>query len=120
MFSRRVVLQLLAASATLPCTGLSVAASSSTLPSPDLTIDSAETPMSDDARARFHIRLTGTQLDRYKVMKALFASGSELHIEASLDDAGLVLLEAALNDAGRALTHPVHRANRYRLVARAC
>lgn len=119
MLSRRIFLKGLAGAAALLSTR-AFANGVRAWPAENLlTIDSVETPVLAAQQARRHVRLSGTQLERYNLMRSLFSSASELRVEANLDHAGLVLLDTALNDAGRALASPVSRGSSYSVVVKA-
>ena len=120
MVSRRIFLQGLAGAATALAAG-APSNSSQAAQAGDavVTIDSVETPISADRQALRHIRLSGTQLERYRAMRTLFGSPSGFRVEANVDHAGQVLLEAALNDAGRAVADLVCQGTSYRVVVKA-
>ncbi|MFD2252492.1 hypothetical protein FHS82_003785 [Pseudochelatococcus lubricantis] len=112
MLSRRIFLQGAAGALTVLSTG-AVAGIARAATVDVVTIDSVETPLATAAEASLaghrHVRLSGTQLERYNTLKALFGSASGLHVRAHLDHAAQVLLDTALNETGRAIIAPVRR-----------
>lgn len=120
MVSRRIFLQGLTGVAAALATGVFSKSPVAAQPaSPVVTIDSVETPIAPAKQALRHIRLSGPQLERYKTMRSLFGSPSELRIVANIDHATQVLLEAALNEAGRAVVDPVRHGASYSVVVKA-
>lgn len=120
MVSRRIFLQGLAGAATALATGaFSNSAQTAQTESGIVTIDSVESPIPAERQALRHVRLSGTQLERYRVMRALFGCPSGFRVEANIDHAGQVLLDAALSDAGRAVADIVCHGTSYRVVVKA-
>lgn len=82
-----------------------LAAQAATVDGRALTLlDSVETPLFQPAPRQRHIRLSGSQLERFNTLKALFSEAGELHVQVHLDDTAHVLLETALNAAGKTVT----------------
>lgn len=120
MVSRRIFLKGLASVATAIATGALSSSSQATQAADSIvTIDSDETPVSAAQQAPRHIRLSGTQLERYRTMRALFGSPSGFRVVANIDHAGQVLLETALLEAGRAVADLVRDGTSYRVVVKA-
>jgi hypothetical protein len=103
MFTRRIFMQGTAAILG----GLLTAPSASRAQEADepvvIAIDSIETPFVAAAPERQHLRLSGTQLYRFNRLSDLFAAPKPLRVDAFLDGTGQVLLETALNAAGRSV-----------------
>lgn len=99
MFTRRRFMQ--GSAALLGALSAARAAVAAPVAAP-MTIDSAETPFFDPGPC--HLRLSGSQLDRFQQLRALFADPAELRIELYLDAAADVLLDTALNAAGRSVS----------------
>lgn len=105
MFSRRIFVQGTAAilSGLLPSFA-GLAAQAATDGKALTLLDSVETPVFQPAPGQRHIRLSGSQLDRFNALTALFSETGELHVQVHLDDTAHVLLETALNAAGKTVT----------------
>lgn len=103
MLSRRIFLQGAAGVLATAATGAAAHVPGARPDEAAITIDSAATPLPAAARGRGHLHLTGNPLDRYNALKRLFAASPAARVRAHLDHADRVLLETALNDAGRAL-----------------
>lgn len=104
MFTRRIFMQGAAAllGGLLPALG--AARAQAAPPPPVLAIDSAETPFFAGGPARPHLRLSGSQLDRFNQLREVLATPEALRIDTHLDGTAEVLLDTALNAAGRSVT----------------
>lgn len=103
MFTRRNFMQGTAAILGGLLPALSAARAQAAAPSPVIAIDSVETPFFAAGPARQHLRLSGSQLDRFNQLRQVFANRDTLRIDAHLDGTAEVLLETALNTAGRSV-----------------
>lgn len=104
MFTRRSFMQGSAALlGALSAAGAAVA----TPAAAPITIDSAETPFFGPGPR--HLRLEGSQLDRFRQLRALLADPAALRLELHLDAAAEVLLDTALNAQGRAVLRRTRR-----------
>lgn len=103
MFSRRVFIQgtTVVFGSLLPgFTALRAEAGSD----PVTAIDSTETPFFSAAANQRHIRLSGSQLQRFNTLMALFDQSSDMTLHVHLDDTGRLLVETALNATGKRIT----------------
>lgn len=103
MFTRRIFMQGTAAilGGLLPALSASRTQAAANLPV--LAIDSVEKPFFAAGPARQHLRLSGSQLDRFNRLREVFATRETLRVEVHLDGTAEVLLETALNAAGRSV-----------------
>lgn len=104
MFTRRSFMQ--GSAAVLGALSAVGAAAAAPVAAP-ITIDSAETPFF--APGPRHLRLAGSQLDRFRQLRTLLADPATLRLELHLDAAAEVLLDTALNAQGRAVLHCARR-----------
>lgn len=104
MFTRRIFMQGTAAILGGLLPALSAAGARAATDAPVIAIDSVETPFFAAGPARQHLRLSGSQLDRFNQLREVFAKREALRIDAHLDGTAQVLLETALNTAGRSVT----------------
>lgn len=104
MFTRRIFMQGTAAILGGLLPALSAARAQAAATPPVLTIDSDETPFFGAGHGGQHLRLSGSQLDRFARLRDTLAVPGPLQVHLHLDGTGEVLLDTALNAAGRAVT----------------
>lgn len=104
MFTRRIFVQGTAALISGLIPAIAGAAAKAAPVQGLVLLDSIETPMFQPVRGQRHIRLTGSQLERFNTLKALFDEPGELQVQVHLDDTAQVLLETALNATGKTVT----------------
>lgn len=104
MFTRRIFMQGTAAilGGLLPALSASRTQAAADLPA--VAIDSVETPFFGAGHAGRHLRLSGSQLDRFNQLRDVLGAPGTLRIDAHLDGTAEVLLDTALNTAGRSVT----------------
>lgn len=107
MISRRIFMQgtAVAVGVASPLVA-GIAAQAKALPAPTLVIDSLETPSKFVGSAQT-LRLSGSQLERFEQLRAVFSAGINHQVEAHLDNASQLLLETALNAAGTSVRNVV-------------
>lgn len=105
MFTRRSFMQ--GSAALLGALSGARAAVAAPLAATPITIDSAESPFFGPGPR--HLRLAGSQLDRFRQLRALLSDPAMLRIELHLDATAEVLLDTALNAAGRSATRRKRR-----------
>lgn len=107
MFTRRLFIQGAAAVCGGLLAGLSGQAARAGTSSAVLLIDSHETPRFTAAAGQHHLRLAGSQLERFEALRRAFAARGPFELRVHLDDAGRVLMDTALNATGRSVRrHP--------------
>lgn len=104
MFTRRTFMQGTAAILGGLLPALSASGTQAAADLPTVAIDSTEAPFFPASAARRHLRLSGSQLDRFNQLREVFGTPEALRIDTHLDGTAEVLLETALNAAGRSVT----------------
>ncbi|MGD9866122.1 MAG: twin-arginine translocation signal domain-containing protein [Pseudodonghicola sp.] len=99
MFSRRTFMK--GATVAMGCLALPLSgAGARTATGVQIAIDSVETPLFTAAPGIRHLRLAGSQLERFETLRRLFSASPAMRVQAHLDDSGQVLLESALLATG--------------------
>ena len=104
MFTRRIFMQGTAAILGGLLPALSAARAQAAANQPVIAIDSVETPFFAAGPGQRHLRLSGSQLDRFNQLREVLGAPGALRIDAHRDGTAEVLLETALNTAGRSVT----------------
>lgn len=104
MFTRRIFMQGTAAILGGLLPALSAARAQAAADLSTVAIDSTETPFFRAGHAQAHLRLSGSQLDRFNQLREVLGASGTLRIDTHLDGTAEVLLETALNTAGRSVT----------------